>query len=69
MDEIERLKVLAGIKQEQLYTEYKVPDNISHTSQEKADFQKDKKIKPGDPAWFRLWFARPKLTGENPFGK
>ena len=27
---------------------------------------KKKKIQPGSPKWFKLWFAQPGLTGENP---
>ena len=29
---------------------------------------KKKKIQPGSAKWFKLWFAQPGLTGENPYG-
>ena len=32
-------------------------------------YQADNNIKPGTDAWFKLWFARPTITGENPYGK
>jgi hypothetical protein len=59
--DIKDLKRLAGVKD--------APDmgeNISHTAQEKADYQRRHNIRPGDPEWFKLWFAQPYLTGENP---
>ena len=30
---------------------------------------KEHDIKPGTPEWFKLWFAQPRLTGENPMPK
>jgi len=64
------LKKLAGI-----YKPYKVDDpskkqeNISHTGTEKSQYMKKHNIQPGTDEWFKLWFSRPYLTGENPFGK
>lgn len=37
------------------------------TQQNKAQFMRENNIKPGTQEWFRLWFAKPQLTGENPF--
>ena len=37
------------------------------TQQNKAQFMRENNIKPGTDAWFKLWFAKPQLTGENPF--
>jgi len=34
----------------------------------KVEYQADNNIKPGDPAWFKLHYAKPLLTGEDPFG-
>ena len=28
---------------------------------------RENKICPGDKEWFKLWFAKPKLTGEKPY--
>ena len=41
--------------------------NISKTGTQVARFQKKKNIQPGTEPWFRLWFAKPGLTGENPY--
>jgi hypothetical protein len=46
-----------------------VGENISHTGTEKAEYQRKHNIRPGTDEWFRLWFALPKLTGENPMPK
>ncbi len=35
----------------------------------KAEYMRKNNIKPGTDEWFKLWFARPKLTGENPTPK
>ncbi len=72
MDELEYIKKLAGIKPANSANmqPYSVDSgsNISLTGMEKAEYQKSKNIKPGTDEWFRLWFARPYLTGENPKG-
>jgi len=41
-------------------------ENISHTASEKGEYMKKHNIQPGTPEWFKLWFAQPHLTGENP---
>lgn len=64
MTDIERLKRLAGITGHA--NESILPANISHTGTEKAKLQRKHNIKPGTPEWFKLWFARPHLTGEKP---
>lgn len=35
---------------------------------EKRQIERDLNIKVGTPEWFRLYFARPELTGEKPVG-
>lgn len=69
---LEELKHLAGIGQG-VYprdtVDHTKTSNITHTAAEKSQYMKKHKIQPGTDEWFRLWFARPKLTGENPFGK
>lgn len=65
--QLQQLKVLAGI-----YKPYDVSqhqENISHTGTEKGEYQRKNDIQPGTPEWFKLWFARPQLTGEDPYGK
>ncbi len=41
--------------------------NISDTGTAVARYQRRKRIQPGTDQWFKLWFALPKLTGENPY--
>jgi hypothetical protein len=40
--------------------------NLSAEFSDKRHTEKEQNIKPGSPEWFRLWFAKPNLTGENP---
>jgi hypothetical protein len=35
----------------------------------RQEFIKEHNIKPGSPRWFRVMYARPDLTGEDPFGE
>ena len=67
-EQIKELKVLSGI-----YKPYQMEDvkqeNISYTGTAKSKHQKKNNIQPGTDEWFRLWFARPHLTGEDPYGK
>ena len=65
--DLKTLKTLAGIDTSQSETSY--GENISHTGTEKAQYQRKHNIQPGTDDWFRLWFALPKLTGENPMPK
>lgn len=39
------------------------------TQSNKAEYMREHNIKPASPEWFQLWFAKPDLTGENPFKK
>lgn len=71
MDELARLRTLAGINQFKGYAKYDPVDamagsNISITGNEKGELMKEHNIKPGTDEWFRLWFSLPKLTGEKP---
>ncbi len=63
--DIEELKKLAGVDKEQ----HSMGENISAIATAKAEYQRKHKIRAGDPEWFKLWFAQPKLTGENPMPK
>ena len=58
---IEELKHLAGVNDSPTMGE-----NISNTASEKSAYMKKHGIQPGTPEWFKLWFAQPHLTGENP---
>lgn len=72
MDDLQQIKKLAGITPANSANMQPYDptggSNISLTGMEKADYQREKDIKPGTPEWFKLWFARPYLTGENPKG-
>lgn len=68
MDDIQQLKLLAGISNRAVMQEYKgfPGSNISVTGNEKGELMKKHDIRPGTEEWFRLWFARPYLTSEKP---
>jgi hypothetical protein len=65
MDELERIKKLAGINEFKGYQLYD-GSNISITGNEKGELMKKHNIKPGTKEWFKLWFSLPYLTGEKP---
>ena len=65
--DIEELKRLAGIDNNT--QEDYLGENLSYVGTAKAEYQRKHNIKPGTPEWFKLWFAQPKLTGENPMPK
>ena len=67
MEDIERLKKLAGISD--VPKEDSMGENLSLIGTKKAEYQRKHNIRPGSNEWFKLWFARPKLTGENPMPK
>lgn len=62
---IEELKQLAGVQN----LGSSVGENLSYVGTAKSQYQRKHNIKPGSPEWFKLWFAKPKLTGENPMPK
>jgi hypothetical protein len=49
-------------------TDSPVGSNMSKDTAEKRRLEKELYIKVGDPEWFKLWFAKPWLTGEKPVG-
>ena len=66
MDDLEQLRVLAGIRSSNLLKPYSVQE-VSGSS--KGEYMKQNSIRPGTDEWFKLWFARPTMTGENPTPK
>lgn len=68
MDEIQELKMLAGISNRPKWSTYEgyPGSNISVTGNEKAQLMRKNDIKPGTDAWFKLWFSKPYLTKETP---
>ena len=65
--DLETLKNLAGITTSP--NEPSIGENISHTASEKAAYMRKHNIEPGTDEWFKLWYAKPRLTGENPMPK
>ena len=63
---LDELKKLAGIS---VYDQQTTPENLSIVGNKKSQYMKKHKIKPGSDKWFKLWFAQPGLTGENPMPK
>jgi hypothetical protein len=68
MDDLQQLKLLAGIGNRAVMQEYKgfAGSNISVTGNEKGELMKQHDIRPGTEEWFKLWFSKPYLTGERP---
>lgn len=66
--DIDTLRTLAGIKNIASMSPVNMGQgsNISITGTEKAELQREHKIQPGTQEWFKLWFAKPYLTGEKP---
>lgn len=63
LDELKRLSGSGKITGE---TEFQIDTQLQAR---KAQYIKDNNIRPGDPEWMRVMFAKPHLTGENPFSK
>ena len=63
---IEELKKLAGVTEQSTDS---MGENLSYVGSAKSEYMRKHNIKPGTPEWFQLWFAKPKLTGENPMPK
>ena len=63
---LDELKRLSG--GDKITGESTVTPNSALASQ-KAQYIRDNNLRPGDPEWMRVMFAKPHLTGENPFSK
>jgi len=68
MNDLERLKKLAGIGEKPANENLDSPIS-GEQSQQKRDYEREHGIRVGSDEWFKLWFARPGLTGENPMPK
>lgn len=60
---LEDIKRLAGIGMTSMGEE------MSHKGTNLGQIQRERNIQPGTDEWFRLWFSKPKLTGETPYDK
>ena len=65
IDEITRLKILAGIDSGDRINGTD-ESNVSIIGSEKSRYMRKHNVQPGTDEWFKLWFSKPKLTGENP---
>ena len=61
--DIATLQRLAGIKEFQGYSPYKIDENPSETATELKAKERRLGLKPGDRDWFKLWFSKPYMTG------
>ena len=68
IQDIDELKKLAGIN-EPKEESTSAGENLSLIGTKKSQYQRKHNIQPGTDEWFKLWFARPKLTGEDPMPK
>ena len=64
--DIARMQVLAGLTKKQSVNADGHDSPLSQSGTAKGEYMKKHKIEPGTEEWFKLWFARPGLTGENP---
>jgi hypothetical protein len=61
---IDDMKRLAGINDNSVGSS---GQSVDHST--RMRFIQENNIKPGTPRWFRVMYARPELTGEDPFGE
>lgn len=45
------------------HTDSNTTDTTISSANDKIQYQQTHNIKPGTPAWFKLWFEQPELTG------
>ena len=63
VDSLEELRKLAGVDS----VSYGEETSIQGTNL--GQIQRERNIRPGTDEWFKLWFAKPHLTGEKPYDK
>jgi hypothetical protein len=63
IDNLDDLKKLAGVSD----TSY--GETTSEYASNLGKIQRERNIKAGSDDWFKLWFAKPLLTGERPYNK
>lgn len=66
-DELNELKKMAGIGNIASAPPAMDFADMNRQAMKKVEHMKENNIKPGDPEWFRLWFAKTAITGEKPF--
>ena len=63
-DSIDNMKRLAGINSNSVSDEPSIFDKSN-----RIKFIQENNIKHGTPRWFKVMYARPELTGEDPYGE
>ena len=63
IDNLDDLRRLAGVY------ENSYGEETSKYATNLGEIQRERNIRPGTPEWFRLWGAKPLLTGEQPYDK
>jgi hypothetical protein len=63
MDDLNKLKQLAGI------TNGNGTQIVPIDNAQRHAFIREHNIKPGTPRWMKVMYAKPHLTGEDPFGE
>ena len=62
LDSLDDLKKLAGVQPS-------MGQSMSSQGTNLGQIQRERNIRPGSDEWFKLWFAKPHLTGEQPYDK
>ena len=63
---VDDMRRLAGINKPQGGNKSGQASPLSSAGTAKGEYMRQQDIAPGSDAWFKLWFARPGLTGEDP---
>lgn len=63
LSELKRLSGSGQITGEYSYTP------LHELAQKKQQYMRENNIKPGTQEWFKVMFAKPHITGEDPFSK
>ena len=66
-DELSALK--ANLKQIGVTNSDNTIEDRWNDRSRRQEFIREHNIKPGSPRWFRVMYAQPELTGEDPFGE
>jgi hypothetical protein len=64
--ELDRLRQLAGVLQGSGQAVEGNDSPLTHGGTDRAEYARRHNIKSGTDEWFKLWFARQRLTGEDP---
>lgn len=63
---VDDMRRLAGVNKPYGGNQTGQESPLSAAGTAKGEYMRQHDIQPGTDAWFKLWFSRPYLTGENP---